>query len=56
MSSSETLQKYGGDAKLFPFPVIFQGVKRLEEERRSDLSLNMPSLVAYYPTADNFRL
>src|SRR5713226_1909378 len=39
-----------------PFPVIFQGVKRLEEERHSDLSLNMPSLVAYYPTADNFRL
>ena len=52
---SESLQKYGGDAKLFAFPNISPGVKRLEEERRtrsSGLSLN--ASFASHPTADEF--
>ncbi|KAI9509498.1 hypothetical protein F5148DRAFT_1187202, partial [Russula earlei] len=56
-ASSETLQKYGGDAKLFPFPGIFSGVKRLEEERRTrgGLSLNASSPdIASPPTLDEF--
>ncbi|KAI0268680.1 hypothetical protein BC834DRAFT_866706 [Gloeopeniophorella convolvens] len=53
-ASSETLLKYGGDAKLFPFP----GMKRLEEERRArggGLSLNAssPDIVSQ-PTLDEF--
>jgi hypothetical protein len=54
--SSETLQKYGGDAKLFPFPAIFLGVKKPpEEERRSGPSLNASSPdIAYHPTSDEF--
>ena len=57
-ASSETLLKYGGDAKLFPFPGIFPGVKRLEEERRTrggGLSLNASSPdIASPPTVDEF--
>ena len=58
LASSETLLKYGGDAKLFPFPGIFPGVKRLEEERRTrvgGLSLNAssPDIVSP-PTVDEF--
>ena len=57
-ASSETLQKYVGDGKLFPFPGIFPGVKKLEEERRtrsSGLSLNASSPdIASPPTADEF--
>lgn len=57
-ASSETLLKYGGDAKLFPFPGIFPGVKRLEEERRTrvgGLSLNASSPdIASPPTLDEF--
>jgi len=57
-TSSEALQKYGGDAKLFPFPGIFPGVKRLEEERRTrsgGLSLNASSPeIASPPTLDEF--
>ncbi|KAI9512440.1 hypothetical protein F5148DRAFT_903024 [Russula earlei] len=54
-ASSGTLQKYGGDAKLFPFP----GIKRLEEERRTrgggGLSLNASSPdIALPPTLDEF--
>jgi serine/arginine repetitive matrix protein 2 len=52
------LLKYGGDAKLFPFPGIFPGVKRLEEERRTrvgGLSLNASSPeIASPPTVDEF--
>jgi len=56
--SSEALQKYGGDAKLFPFPGIFPGVRRLEEERRTrsgGLSLNAssPDIISR-PTLDEF--
>ena len=59
LASSETLLKYGGDAKLFPFPGIFPGVKRLEEERRTrggvGLSLNASSPdIASPPTIDEF--
>ncbi|KAI9461283.1 hypothetical protein BJY52DRAFT_219516 [Lactarius psammicola] len=58
LASSETLLKYGGDAKLFPFPGIFPGVKRLEEERRTrvgGLSLNASSPdIASPPTLDEF--
>jgi hypothetical protein len=47
--------KYGGDAKLFPFPAIFPGVKRLDEERRSGLSRNASSPdIPFRPTADGF--
>ena len=57
-ASSETLLKYGGDAKLFPFPGIFPGVKKLEEERRTrvvGLSLNASSPdIASPPTVDEF--
>ena len=55
-ASSEALLKYGGDSKLFPFPGIFTGVKRLEEERRTrggGLSLNASSPdIASPPTVD----
>lgn len=57
-ASSEALQKYGGDAKLFPFPGIFPGVKRLEEERRTrsgglSLSASSPD-IASPPSLDEF--
>ncbi len=58
-ASSETLLKYGGDAKLFPFPAIIQGMQRLEQERRTrvagGLSLNAssPDIVSP-PTVDEF--
>ena len=40
---------------MFPFPAIFPGVKKLEEERRSGLSLNASSPeIASPPTADEF--
>lgn len=50
--------KYGGDAKLFPFPGIFPGVKRLEEERRTrsgglSLSASSPD-IASPPSLDEF--
>jgi len=60
-ASSEAWQKkYGGDAKLFPFPAIIPGVKKLEEERRhgtrsGGLSLNASSPeIASPPTIDEF--
>jgi len=56
LPSSEALERFRGDAKLIPFPGIFPGMKRLDDERRTrsggpPLNASSPN-IASSPTLD----